>query len=68
MSLDDYDFSKGGKRWVSYFDRLGFGSFTAGHDLVETFSEISFYLSEAIRHGQDHANVEFAWFSDTFLF
>jgi len=68
MALDDYDFSKGGKRWVSYFDRLGFGQFTAEHGLVEIFSETSFCLSEARRHGQDFANVECAWFSDTFLF
>ena len=68
MPVDDYDFSKGGKRWVAYFDRLGFVSFTAEHDLEEIFSEISFCLSEASRQGQDYANVEFAWFSDTFLF
>jgi hypothetical protein len=68
MPLVDYDFCKGGRRRVSYFDRLGFGKFTAEHDLVEIFSEISFCLSEARRHGQDFANVEFAWFSDTFLF
>ena len=68
MPLDDYDFSNGGRRWVSYFDRLGFGRFIAEHHLLEIFCESSFCLREARRHGKDHANVEFAWFSDTVLF
>jgi thermostable 8-oxoguanine DNA glycosylase len=56
MPLDDYDFSKRGKRWVSYFDRLGFGSFTVEHDLEEIFSEISFCLTEARRQESSSLN------------
>jgi hypothetical protein len=65
----DFDFSKAGKRWVAYFDRLGFGEFTKENDLVDVFFEISDRWLEIAKDSpwvQEY--VELVWFSDTILF
>lgn len=68
MDSLDFDFSKAGKKWVSYFDRLGFGSYSKQSGLVEIFSETCNWLRHSKESAQDLANVEFVWFSDTILF
>jgi len=68
MNSLNYDFSKSGKRWVSYFDRLGFGNYSREHDLISVFCETDNWLAIAKREGQYYANVEFVWFSDTIIF
>jgi hypothetical protein len=39
MSID-FEYSKQAKRWLSYFDRLGFGDLTKRNDLVELFCDM----------------------------
>ena len=68
MDSLNYDFSKAGKRWVSYFDRLGFRNYSREHDLISVFCETCSWLATAKQEGQNYANVEFAWFSDTIIF
>ena len=68
MNSLDYDFSKSGKRWVSYFDRLGFGNYSSEHDLINVFCETCSWLAIAKQEGQYFANVELVWFSDTIIF
>ncbi len=68
MNSLDYDFSKAGKRWVAYFDRLGFGNYSKENGLIEIFSETQHWLTRADEGARDFANVGFAWFSDTILF
>jgi hypothetical protein len=68
MNSLDYDFSKSGKRWVSYFDRLGFGNYSTEHDLINIFCETCSWLAIAMQEGQDFAKVELVWFSDTIIF
>ena len=68
MNSQDYDFTKSGKRWVSYFDRLGFGNYSSEHDLINVFCETCSWLAIAKQEGQYFANVELAWFSDTIIF
>jgi len=68
MNSLNYDFSKSGKRWVSYFDRLGFGIYSREHDLINVFYQTENWLAIAKREGQRVGNVEFVWFSDTIIF
>lgn len=68
MDSSDFDFSKSGERWVSYFDRLGFGNYSSEHDLITVFSETWNWLMIAKQEGRYDNNVEFAWFSDTIIF
>jgi len=68
MNALNYDFSKSGKRWVSYFDRLGFGNYSSEHDLINVFNETCSWLAIAKQEGQYFANVELVWFSDTIIF
>jgi len=68
MNSLNYDFSKSGKRWVSYFDRLGFENYSREHDLISVFCETENWLAIAKREGQRAGNVEFVWFSDTIIF
>lgn len=53
---------------VSYFDRLGFGDYSQGNNLVGIFSETCYWLQRANEAARDYSNVEFVWFSDTILF
>jgi hypothetical protein len=68
MDTLDYDSSKAGKRWVSYFDRLGFGNYSKQNGLIDTFCETRSWLQLAKQESHDYANVEFVWFSDTIIF
>lgn len=68
MDSLNYDSSNSGKRWVSYFDRLGFENYTREHDLITVFHETRSWLEGAKEEGQDFGNVELIWFSDTVIF
>src|SRR5208282_580877 len=68
MNLPDYEPSKDKKRWVSYFDLLGFVEFVQKHQLVEVFSETLYCLREQKINARLIGRVKCAWFSDTFLF
>jgi hypothetical protein len=68
MNLPEFDPSKEGKRWVSYFDLLGFGKRVCECGLVAGFVEIDRCLQEVRSTEQFGGNTESAWFSDTFLF
>lgn len=68
MNSINYDFSKSGERWVSYFDRLGFGNYSSEHDLINVFCETCSWLAIAKQEKQYFDNVELVWFSDTIIF
>ena len=68
MNLLNYDPSKARKKWVAYFDRLGFGNYSREHDLINVFCETCYWLTFAKQEGSDFGDVEFAWFSDTIIF
>lgn len=61
MNAFDYDPSKAGKKWVSYFDRLGFGNYSKENNLIEIHVETCHWLARAKEEVR-------AWFSDTILF
>ena len=58
MKSRNYDSSKSGKRWVSYFDWLGFANYSSEHDLTNVFCETYSWLEFAEQEGQDFSNVE----------
>ncbi len=68
MNALDYDSKKAGKRWVSYFDRLGFGDYCKNNSLIEVFLDTCYWLARAKEEMEYEADVEFAWFSDSILF
>ena len=68
MNFLDYDSTKAGRRWVSCFDRLGFGDYCKRNSLVEVFCATCGWLAQAEEQADYEHMVEFAWFSDTILF
>ncbi len=68
MNPLNYNPKKAGKRWVSYFDRLGFGAYTLANSLVEVFCETCSFLSKAAESADEERSVECVWFSDTVIF
>ncbi len=63
----DYNSKMGGKRWVAYFDRLGFGDYTRKSNLISVFHDTCVYLETARRESHFNQHAEFAWFSDTII-
>jgi hypothetical protein len=64
----NFDPSNAGKRWVSYFDRLGFGEFTEKNHHVDVFFEMDKILAIARESNLFTEYGELVWFSDTILF
>lgn len=65
------DWSKIGKKWVSYFDLLGFKRFVCGHPPESVFAAYSVCLEEFKRHEPREkkwaSRLELIHFSDSFL-
>ncbi|HUJ12099.1 MAG TPA: hypothetical protein VL171_18990 [Verrucomicrobiae bacterium] len=65
----DLEFDPGvhGKKWVACFDWLGFKNYVRQAGVTNVFCDMRWCINELAYHGQ-LLNVEFAWFSDTFLY
>jgi len=37
MDYPDYDFAKAGKRWIAYFDLLGFRKYVENRSLIDVY-------------------------------
>jgi len=66
----ELDWSQTGKKWVSYFDILGFSRFVCERDPLSVFCTYSMCLEEFRRHEESHkkwGGLQFIHFSDSFL-
>jgi len=63
----DFDFSKAGKRWVAYFDLLGFKESVKNHSLIDVHGLLDTCLSELGQSVEGLPGLEFTSMSDTFL-
>ncbi len=61
------DWSRVGKKWVAYFDLLGFGDFVSNHPPESVFALYETCI-EVFKHQEKHVpELEYVHFSDTFL-
>ncbi|MGD0061043.1 MAG: hypothetical protein ABSD58_16640 [Verrucomicrobiia bacterium] len=65
ISLDFSQLNR--KRWVSYFDLLGFSDRVKKHNLASVFGEYEKALRELHWRCEGRPTMGLAWFSDTFL-
>ena len=65
----DFDPSNDGMRWVTYFDRLGFGEYTKNNALDDVFwALVDMFLELARESNLFSEYAKLVWFSDTILF
>ena len=61
------DWSRVGKKWVAYFDLLGFGVFVDKHPPESVFALYETCIEEFKRQEKQLPQLEYVHFSDTFL-
>jgi hypothetical protein len=62
-----FDLTRTGKKWVAYFDLLGFGELVKHSNIADVFYRWEQCLNEFRSNLNQHPDLEFANFSDTFL-
>jgi len=63
----DFDLQRMSRRWVAYFDLLGFSELVKSTDIVNVFYRWELCLKDFRQNLARHPELEFANFSDTFL-
>jgi hypothetical protein len=67
-TLPDFDQSKAGRKWLSYFDLLAWSKFCENADLKTVFKVYQFVLRKLDEIAKGWPKIRRAWASDTFVF